>query len=96
MDADLQTEPTGGYWPSYLWTDGEVGEKIGTIKVPMGMGGGGFGGGGRGHASNEYYTIEGIEKNGGMASQEKAVAATIFEYSRITTVPPRPKTPIRK
>ncbi|MBI4484798.1 MAG: peptidase dimerization domain-containing protein, partial [Acidobacteria bacterium] len=91
MASDLETEPTGGYWPSYLWTDGEVGEKVGTIRIPMGMGG--SGGGGRNHAANEYYTIEAIGKNGGMANAEKAVAAAIFEYSRITTVPPRPKTP---
>ena len=35
----------GGYWPSYLWTDGEVGEKVGTIRIPMGMGGPGGAGG---------------------------------------------------
>ena len=93
MASDLDFEPTGGYWPSYLWTDGEVGEKVGTIKIPMGMGGSGGGGGGRNHAANEYYIVEAIGKTNGMATAEKAVAAAIFEYSRITTVPPRPKTP---
>ena len=93
MTSDLETEPTGGYWPSYLWADGEVGEKVGTIRIPMGMGGSGGGNGGRNHAANEYYTVEAIGKSGGMATAEKAVAAAIFEYSRITTVPPRPKTP---
>jgi acetylornithine deacetylase/succinyl-diaminopimelate desuccinylase-like protein len=88
---DEEPEPTGGYWPSYLWTDGEVGEKVGTIKIPMGMGGPGGGGGGRGHAANEFYVVEGINKNFGMATAEKGVAATIWEYAKITTVPPKPK-----
>ena len=92
MGSDLEDEATGGYWPSYLWTDGEVGEKVGTIRIPMGMGGsGGGGGGGRNHAANEYYIVESISRAGGMATAEKAVAATIFEYSKLTTVPPRPK-----
>jgi hypothetical protein len=91
MASDLEREATGGYWPSYLWTDGEVGEKVGTIRIPMGMGGSGGGGGGRNHAANEYYTVEAISKAGGMATAEKSVAATIYEYAKLTTVPPRPK-----
>ena len=91
MGSDLEDLPTGGYWPSYLWTDGEVGEKVGTIRIPMGMGGSGGGGGGRNHAANEYYTVEAIGKAGGMATAEKAVAATIYEYAKLTTVPPKPK-----
>ncbi|MCC7417431.1 MAG: hypothetical protein IT176_09855 [Acidobacteria bacterium] len=91
MGSDLEQEATGGYWPSYLWADGEVGQKVGTIRIPMGMGGSGGGGGGRNHAANEYYIVESQSKAGGMATAEKAVAATLFEYSRITTVPPRPK-----
>ncbi|MCC7417376.1 MAG: hypothetical protein IT176_09560, partial [Acidobacteria bacterium] len=85
-------EPTGGYWPSYLWADGEVGEKVGTIRIPMGMGGPGGGGGGRNHAANEYYTIEGLDKTSGMATAEKGVAATIYEYALTTTTDPKPKT----
>jgi acetylornithine deacetylase/succinyl-diaminopimelate desuccinylase-like protein len=91
--SDVQAELTGGYWPSYLFGDGEVGEKIGTVKLPMGMGPGvGIaGGGGRGHASNEYYVVESIGKTGGMANQEKSVAAAVYEYAKLTTVPPKPK-----
>jgi hypothetical protein len=86
----------GGYWPSYLWTDGEVGEKVGTIKIPMGMGGPGGAGGGRAHAANEFFIVEAKGKQGGLAYQEKGVAAAIFEYSRITTTPPKPKTSTAK
>jgi acetylornithine deacetylase/succinyl-diaminopimelate desuccinylase-like protein len=82
----------GGYWPSYLFADGEVGEKIGTVSIPMGQRGVRGGGGGRAHAANEYYTVESIAKSGGLASAEKAAAAAIFEYAQITTVTPKPKT----
>ena len=84
--------PTGGYWPSYLFADGEVGQKIGSVSIPMGMGGGGGGGGGRAHAANEYYVVEAANANGGMATAEKNVAATMWEYAHITTVQPKPKT----
>jgi acetylornithine deacetylase/succinyl-diaminopimelate desuccinylase-like protein len=83
-------DPAGGYWPSYLFADGEVGQKVGTVSLPMGMGAGG-GGGGRAHAANEYYTIEAIGKTGGIANAEKSAAAAFFEYAQITTVPPKPK-----
>jgi acetylornithine deacetylase/succinyl-diaminopimelate desuccinylase-like protein len=92
-DLFVNGEPreSGGYWPSYLWTDGEVGEKVGTIRIPMGMGGPGGGGGGRGHAANEFYVVEGLNKNFGMATAEKGVAATIWEYAKTTTTTPKPK-----
>jgi acetylornithine deacetylase/succinyl-diaminopimelate desuccinylase-like protein len=96
FEQDIDTEPTGGYWPSYLFTDGEVGEKIGTVRLPMGMGGGGGGGGGRNHAANEYYTVESIGKNGGMANSEKFTVAALYEYAKLTTVPPKPKTSAAK
>ncbi len=80
-------------WPSYLWTDGEVGEKVGTIRIPMGEGGPG---GGRAHAANEFYTLEAVGKNGGMANNVKGVAAHICEYSKLTTTPPKPKTSLKK
>jgi acetylornithine deacetylase/succinyl-diaminopimelate desuccinylase-like protein len=96
MAGDFAGEHTGGYWPSYLFTDGEVGEKVGTVKLPMGMGGGGGGGGGRAHAANEYYTVEAINKSGGMANSEKFAVAALYEYAKITTVPPRPKTSAAK
>jgi hypothetical protein len=84
--------PTGGYWPSYVFSDGEVGQKVGTVKIPMGMGGAPGGGGGRNHAANEYYTVETKNWQSSFATQEKSVVATIYEYSKITTVAPKPKT----
>jgi len=82
----------GGYWPSYLFTDGEVGEKVGTVSMPMGMTFG-FMAGGRAHAANEYFVIEGKGKTPGMATAEKYVVATVLNYANTTTVPVRPKTP---
>jgi acetylornithine deacetylase/succinyl-diaminopimelate desuccinylase-like protein len=82
---------TGGYWPSYLFSDGEVGQKVGSVSIPMGMGAR-AGAGGRAHAANEWYAIEGATWADGLAGAEKMVAASIYEYARITTVPPRPKT----
>ncbi len=96
----LFTDPvpalTGGYWPSYLWTDGEVGEKVGTVRLPMGMGAAAFAGGGRIHAANEYFTVEAKGKTGGMATAEKTVAAVLYEYAKLTTVPSKPKTSAAK
>ncbi len=86
-----QEEPTGGYWPSYLFSDGDVGQKVGTVSIPMGMGARG-GQGGRAHAANEYYAVEGSRWDNGMAGAEKIVVAAIWEYSQTTTTPPKPKT----
>jgi acetylornithine deacetylase/succinyl-diaminopimelate desuccinylase-like protein len=86
-----ESEATGGYWPSYLFSDGEVGQKVGSVSLPMGMGARG-GAGGRAHAANEWFAIEGKNWDNGMAGAEKLVAASVWEYARITTVPPRPKT----
>jgi acetylornithine deacetylase/succinyl-diaminopimelate desuccinylase-like protein len=86
---------TGGYWPSYLFTDGEVGEKVGTVSMPMGMTFGTFSAGGRAHAANEYFVIEGKGKTPGMATAEKYVVATVLNYAGTTTVPIRPKTPTK-
>ncbi len=85
-----EAEATGGYWPSYLFTDGEVGQKIGSVSIPMGMGARG-GAGGRAHAANEWFAIEGKSWDNGLAGAEKIVAASIFEYAQITTVAPRKK-----
>jgi acetylornithine deacetylase/succinyl-diaminopimelate desuccinylase-like protein len=82
--------PTGGYWPSYLFADGEVGEKIGHLSVPMGASFG-FAAGGRAHAANEYFVIEGKGKTPGIATDEKYVAAAVFSYANDNTTPPRPK-----
>jgi acetylornithine deacetylase/succinyl-diaminopimelate desuccinylase-like protein len=92
LTSESASEPTGGYWPSYLFADGEVGQKIGSVAIPMGMGGRGGGGGGRAHAANEFYTIESIGKGGGLANAEKTAAAALYEYAKTTTVPPKPKT----
>jgi acetylornithine deacetylase/succinyl-diaminopimelate desuccinylase-like protein len=91
-----EAEMTGGYWPSYLFADGEVGQKVGSVSLPMGMPpgfgrGGGGGGGGRAHAANEYYIIESTLKSGGMANAEKTAAAVFYEYAQTTTTAPRPK-----
>jgi hypothetical protein len=82
----------GGYWPSYLFTDGEVGEKVGTVSMPMGMTFG-FMAGGRAHAANEYFVIEGKGKTPGIATAEKYVVATVLNYANTTTVAVHPKTP---
>lgn len=82
---------TGGYWPAYLFADGEAGERVGTVSMPMGMGARG-GAGGRAHAANEWWAIEGSRWDTGMAGAEKIIALTLYEYAHITTVPPRPKT----
>jgi acetylornithine deacetylase/succinyl-diaminopimelate desuccinylase-like protein len=86
-----ETEATGGYWPSYLFADGEVGQKVGSVSIPMGMGARG-GAGGRAHAANEWYAIEGEKWDSGMAGAEKIVVASIYEYALTTTVTPKPKT----
>ena len=66
---------------------GQRGSRIRGAGIPGGNGG-------RNHAANEYYTVEAIEKSGGMATSEKAVAATIYEYAKLTTVPVRPSPPV--
>ena len=86
-----ESEPTGGYWPSYLFSDGEVGQKVGTVSIPMGMGARG-GAGGRAHAANEWFAIEGKRWDNGLAGAEKIVAASMYEFAKITTVTPKPKT----
>jgi len=86
-----EAEATGGYWPSYLFADGEVGQKVGSVSIPMGMGARG-GAGGRAHAANEWYAIEGEKWDGGIAGAEKIVVASIYEYAMTTTVKRKPKT----
>ncbi|SNT43045.1 Acetylornithine deacetylase/Succinyl-diaminopimelate desuccinylase [Granulicella rosea] len=77
-----------GAWPSYLFTNAEQGDpNITPIGLPIA--GGNVGSGGRAHAANEYYVIEGAGKTYGMAAAEKSIAAVIYNYSQITTVPPK-------
>jgi acetylornithine deacetylase/succinyl-diaminopimelate desuccinylase-like protein len=79
----------GGYWPSYLFTDGPTGEKVGNVSIPIGGAQAGYGD--RAHAANEFYVIEGADKTYGLAGDEKSVAAVIYNYAHITTTPPRKK-----
>jgi acetylornithine deacetylase/succinyl-diaminopimelate desuccinylase-like protein len=90
LQARPDFQAAGGYWPAYVFTDQEVGEKVGNVMLPMG--GARAGSGGRAHAANEYMVIEGAGKTYGYAGAEKTVAATIYSYSKMTTVAPRPKT----
>jgi len=79
----------GGYWPAYMFGNGEVGEKISSFKgVPIV--GGGAGHGGRAHSANEYYVIEGAGKVYGMAGAEKAVATLLYAWAG--KIPPASKT----
>jgi acetylornithine deacetylase/succinyl-diaminopimelate desuccinylase-like protein len=76
----------GGYWPAYMFGNGEVGERISNFPgVPIV--GGGAGHGGRAHAANEYYVIEGAGRVYGMAGAEKAVATLLYAYAG--QVPPK-------
>jgi acetylornithine deacetylase/succinyl-diaminopimelate desuccinylase-like protein len=76
----------GGYWPAYMFGNGEVGEKISPFKgVPIA--GGGAGNGGRAHAANEYYVIEGAGKVYGMAGAEKGVATLLYAFAG--KIPPK-------
>jgi acetylornithine deacetylase/succinyl-diaminopimelate desuccinylase-like protein len=76
----------GGYWPSYLFSNGPVGQKVGSVSLPIG--GGAVGLGGRAHASNEYYVIEGAGKTYGMAGAEKSVATEIYNYAHMPSTAP--------
>jgi len=99
MGSDFEEQVGGGgYWPSYLWTDGEVGEKVGSIAIPMGSGGGGGGGGGgRAHAANEYYSVEGTGKGQSYVTGSKAAIAGLYEYAKLpATTPLKPKTHVAK
>ena len=69
----------GGYWPAYLFSNEEVGQKVAPVSMPIGMGGAGHGG--NAHAANEYYVIEGAGKVYGMAGAEKAQAAIFYNFA---------------
>jgi acetylornithine deacetylase/succinyl-diaminopimelate desuccinylase-like protein len=77
----------GGYWPSYLFSNGEVGERIGTASMPIGGGQVGFGD--RAHAANEFYVIEGKDKQYGYAGDEKSIATMIYNYAHLPTSAPK-------
>jgi acetylornithine deacetylase/succinyl-diaminopimelate desuccinylase-like protein len=71
----------GGYWPAYLFSNQEVGDRVVDVKMPIAAGGAGMGG--RAHAANEYYVIEGTGKVYGLAGAEKSVAATIWHFANM-------------
>jgi acetylornithine deacetylase/succinyl-diaminopimelate desuccinylase-like protein len=70
---------TGGYWPSYLFGNGEVGQKVAPVSMPIA--GGAAGHGGNAHAANEYFVIEGAGKVYGMAGAEKSIATIIYNFA---------------
>ncbi|MBV8843647.1 MAG: M20/M25/M40 family metallo-hydrolase [Bryobacterales bacterium] len=69
----------GGYWPSYLFNDGKVGQRVAPVGMPIG--GGRVGRGGRAHAANEFYVIEGAGTTYGMAGAEKSIATVLYNYA---------------
>jgi len=69
----------GGYWPSYLFSNGEVGQRVAPVKMPIA--GGAAGMGGNAHAANEFYVIEGAGKVYGMAGAEKSIATIIYNFA---------------
>src|SRR5262249_30879558 len=70
----------GGYWPAYLFSNQEVGQRVAPVSMSIGMGGAGHGG--NAHAANEYYIIEGAGKVYGMAGAEKVAATKIHKFRR--------------
>jgi acetylornithine deacetylase/succinyl-diaminopimelate desuccinylase-like protein len=69
----------GGYWPSYLFNNGKVGQRVSPVGMPIG--GGRVGMGGRAHAANEFFVIEGSGNTYGMAGAEKSIATVIYNYA---------------
>ncbi len=78
----------GGYWPAYLFSNQEVGQKVAPVSMPIGIGGAGHGG--NAHAANEYYVIEGAGKVYGMAGAEKAAATIIYNFAGKNPQPAAP------
>jgi acetylornithine deacetylase/succinyl-diaminopimelate desuccinylase-like protein len=69
----------GGYWPAYLFSNQEVGQRIAQVSMPIGMGGAGHGGGA--HAANEFMVIEGAGKVYGYAGAEKSHTAIFYNFA---------------
>jgi acetylornithine deacetylase/succinyl-diaminopimelate desuccinylase-like protein len=69
----------GGYWPAYLFSNQEVGQRVAPVSMPIGMGGAGHGGGA--HAANEFMVIEGAGKVYGYAGAEKSHAAIFYNFA---------------
>jgi acetylornithine deacetylase/succinyl-diaminopimelate desuccinylase-like protein len=81
----------GGYWPSYLFSNGKVGERVDQVSIPIAGGSAGLGG--RAHAANEYFVIEGAGKIYGYAGTEESIATIIYNYAHPQAVPPAPASP---
>jgi acetylornithine deacetylase/succinyl-diaminopimelate desuccinylase-like protein len=73
-------EEVGGYWPSYLFNNGKVGQRVAPL-VHMEIGGGAVGKAGRSHAANEFYVIEGAGTTYGFAGHEKSIATLLYNYA---------------
>ena len=87
-ESILMDTSGAGAWPGYLFTNGKQGDpNITPIGLPIA--GGGVGYGGRAHAANEYWLIEGAGKIYGIAGAEKSIVAEIYNYSQMTTTPPK-------
>jgi acetylornithine deacetylase/succinyl-diaminopimelate desuccinylase-like protein len=80
----------GGYWPAYLFSNQEVGQRIAQVSMPIGMGGAGHGGGA--HAANEFMVIEGAGKVYGYAGAEKSHAAIFYNFAGKNGPAPNPAT----
>jgi acetylornithine deacetylase/succinyl-diaminopimelate desuccinylase-like protein len=87
-ESILMETSGAGAWPGYLFTNGQQGDpNIKPLGLPIAGGGVGFGG--RAHAANEYWLIEGAGKVYGIAGAEKSIVAEIYNYSQMTTTPPK-------
>jgi len=78
----------GGYWPAYLFSNQEVGQRVAPVSMPIGMGGAGHGGGA--HAANEFMVIEGAGKVYGYAGAEKSHAAIFYNFAGKNGASPAP------
>ena len=86
-----ETILAGGYWPSYLFSNGEVGQRVAPVMMPIG--GGGAGHGGNAHAANEYYVIEGAGKVYGIAGAEKSIATILYNFAGKNAPAAEPRKP---
>lgn len=73
-DSILLAGGGGGYWPAYLFSGAES-----PINIPISSVRGGTGG--NAHAANEFWVIEGAGKSPGMATSEKIIATTLYNYA---------------
>jgi acetylornithine deacetylase/succinyl-diaminopimelate desuccinylase-like protein len=77
--SQTETIVAGGYWPSYLFSNGPVGERVAPVQMPIAGGAAGYGG--MAHAANEFFVIEGAGKVYGIAGAEKSVASIVYNYA---------------